>query len=220
MTCIAESSSPCKDAGEECGYFGNWGLERMKFLLGLVVGLLILPIAVMIYLRVGHPPVAVADRPFLLEKQIVRAPLQTRIEKEMPASAPIEASGTNLTTGAQVYREECAGCHGLYGRPSAYAAHMYPKAPQLWAPHRNGVVGVSDDPVGETEWKVVNGIRLTGMPAFGKVLNATQIWQVSVLLKNAGQPMPADVTKLLTTPLDYGMGTTAVVPSPAQPTNH
>jgi hypothetical protein len=58
------------------------------------------------------------------------------------------------------------------------------------------------------------------MPAFGKVLNATQIWQVSVLLKNAGQPMPADVTKLLTTPLDYGMGTTAVVPSPAQPTNH
>jgi hypothetical protein len=41
------------------------------------------------------------------------------------------------------------------------------------------------------------------------VLNATQIWQVSVLLKSAGQPMPADATKLLTTPLDYGVEATA-----------
>jgi hypothetical protein len=92
---------------------------------------------------------------------------------------------------------------------------MYPKAPQLWAPHKNGVIGVNDDPVGETEWKVVNGIRLTGMPAFGKVLNPTQIWQVSVLLKNAGQPMSADVTKLLQTPLDFSLPGTAGVAVPA-----
>ena len=193
----------------------------MRFLLGLIIGLLIFPVCGLIYFRMGHPPVAVADVPFPFEKQIVHVPLSARIESEMAKSAPIEASGTNLTSGAQIYREHCAACHGLYGRPSAYAAHMYPKAPQLWAPHGNGVVGVSDDPVGETEWKVVNGIRLTGMPAFGKVLNETQIWQVSLLVKNAGQPMPADVTKLLTTPLDYGVGTTAVAaPDLAQPTNH
>jgi thiosulfate dehydrogenase len=193
----------------------------MRFLLGLVVGLLILPLCGLIYFRMGHPPVAVADVPFPFEKQIVHVPLSARIESEMQKSAPIEASGTNLTAGAQIYREQCAACHGLYGRPSQYAAHMYPKAPQLWAPHRNGVVGVSDDPVGETQWKVMNGIRLTGMPAFGKVLNETQIWQVSVLLKNAGQPMPADVTKLLTTPVDYGVGAAVVAtPVPAQPTEH
>jgi mono/diheme cytochrome c family protein len=191
----------------------------MRFLLGLIIGVLILPLAAMIYFRVGHPPVAVADQPFVLEKQVVRVPLAARIRKEMPSSSPIEASETNLTAGAQIYREQCAACHGLYGRPSDYASHMYPQAPQLWAPHRNGVVGVNDDPVGETEWKVVNGIRLTGMPAFGKVLNPTQIWQVSVLLKNAGQPMPADVTKLLTTPLDDGVGAAAVeIPNPAPAT--
>lgn len=193
----------------------------MRFLLGLIIGLLIFPVCGLIYFRMGHPPVAVADVPFPLERQIVHVPLSARIESEMAKSAPIEASASNLTSGAQIYREQCAACHGLYGRPSDYAEHMYPKAPPLWAPHRNGVVGVSDDPVGETEWKVVNGIRLTGMPAFGKVLNETQIWQVSLLLKNAGQPMPADVTKLLTTPLDFGVGTTAVAaPAPAQPTNH
>jgi mono/diheme cytochrome c family protein len=125
----------------------------MRFLLGLIIGLLIIPVWVFFYFHNGHPPVAVADQPFLLEKEIVRVPLQVRIDKEMPASAPIEASATNLTAGAQIYRQQCAACHGLYGRPSDFAGHMYPRAPQLWAPHGNGVVGVSDDPVGETYWK-------------------------------------------------------------------
>jgi len=181
----------------------------MRFLLGLVIGLLFVPVCGLIYFQMGHPPVAVADVPFPFEKQIVHVPLSARIEAEMPKSAPIEASATNLTAGAQIYREQCAACHGLYGRPSDYASHMYPKAPQLWAPHHNGVVGVSDDPVGETEWKVVNGIRLSGMPAFGKTLNSTQIWQVSLLLKNADHPLPPDVMKLLSTSLDYGVGQTA-----------
>lgn len=179
---------------------------RMRFLFGLIVGLLILPLAAFVYLRVGHPPVAVADQPFPLEKQIVRAPLAARIDEEMPRSAPIEASATNLAAGAQVYRQECAACHGLYGRPSDFGAHMYPKAPQLWAPHgHSGVVGVSDDPVGETEWKVVNGIRLTGMPAFGPVLNATQIWQVSLLLQHAAGPLPPEVMPVIERPLDFSV---------------
>jgi thiosulfate dehydrogenase len=189
----------------------------MRFLVGLILGILILPVWALIYLHEGHPPVAVADPPFPLEKQIVKAPLAARIDKEMPASAPIEASATTLTAGAQIYRAQCASCHGLYGRPSAFAGHMYPSAPQLWAPHRSGVVGVSDDPVGETYWKVANGIRLTGMPSFDKVLNETQMWQVSLLLKNAGQPMPADVTKLIESPLDFSVGEPGAAAAPANP---
>lgn len=174
----------------------------IKFLLGLILGLLIIPVFVYCYLSFGHPPVAVADQPFPLEKQIVQVPLNARIDKGMPASAPIEPSTTNLTTGAQIYRTQCAACHGLYGLPSAFANHMYPRAPQLWAPHHNGVVGVSDDPVGETYWKVANGIRLTGMPAFDKILNQTQIWQVSLLLKNADKPQPPEVMKLIQQPME------------------
>ena len=58
---------------------------------------------------------------------------------------------------------------------------MYPEAPQLWKPEGNGVVGVSDDPPGETFWKVDNGIRLSGMPSYRKILNPTQEWQVALL---------------------------------------
>lgn len=183
------------------------------FLLGLVLGLCILPVAVFVYFHLGHLPVAVADQPFPLEREIVHAPLHARIDKEMPKAAPIEASATNLEAGAHIYRQQCAACHGLYGRPSTFAPHMYPDAPQLWAPHSDGVVGVSDDPPGETYWKVANGIRLTGMPSYNKVLNPTQMWQVSLLLSKADQPLPPGVLGLLKQPLDLD----PVTLTPSQP---
>lgn len=172
-----------------------------KFLLGLMVGLLLVPAGVWGYLRFGHPPVAVADGQLPFEHQIVRVPLAARIEREEPASAPIAPTPANLIAGAQVYREQCAACHGLPGRESAFGGHMYPKAPQPFRWHRVGVIGVSDDPVGETYWKVANGIRLTGMPSFDKVLNETQMWQVSELLKNANQTLPGAAVQVLEAPL-------------------
>jgi mono/diheme cytochrome c family protein len=183
------------------------------FILGLVLGLLAIPIGVAIYLRFGNVPVAVTDPPFPEERAIVHVPLNARIDKEAPKSAPIEASPDNLLTGAEIYREQCAACHGLYGRNSSFAAHMYPQAPQLWAPHgHSGVVGVSDDPPGETYWKVKNGIRLSGMPAYAAVLNESQMWQVSVLLAHANQTMPAQVMSLLEQPL---IPAAAAAPVPA-----
>jgi mono/diheme cytochrome c family protein len=172
----------------------------MKFLLGLLIGLLILPAAGWVYLRFGNPPVAVADHPFPFEKQIVKAPLRARIDRQMPGKAPFTMSGDDLVAGAQIYREQCAFCHGLPGRKSGIAAHMYPHAPQLFVWHREGVIGVSDDPAGETYWKVANGIRLTGMPSFDKVLSERQMWQVTLLLKNANTTLPDEAVKVLKQP--------------------
>ncbi|HTZ59600.1 MAG TPA: cytochrome c [Acidobacteriaceae bacterium] len=174
----------------------------MKFLLGLVIGLLIVPIGIWIYLRAGSPPVATSDPALPFEEALVHIPLHVRIDREMVKTPPVEASPTNLQIGAHIYRQQCATCHGLYGLPASFAKGMYPKAPQLWEPHGNGVVGVSDDPPGETYWKVANGIRLSGMPAFKNVLNQTQMWQVSQLLANADKPLPPEVMTLLKQPLD------------------
>jgi thiosulfate dehydrogenase len=173
------------------------------FLVGLILGLLALPVAIFLYLHHGHPPVAVADTAFPMEEQIVHKPLHARIDREMLKNAPISASETNLLGGAHVYRQQCAACHGLYGRPSSFGEQMYPDAPQLWQPHGSGVVGVSDDPPGETYWKVKNGIRLTGMPSFNNILSDTQMWQVTLLLANADKPLPSDVLDLLKQPMDF-----------------
>jgi thiosulfate dehydrogenase len=165
-----------------------------RFLLGLVVGFVLAPVVLLAWFRFGHPPVAVADAHLPEEKLITSIPLETRIHRDMPSAAPIALNEENLVAGAQIYREQCASCHGFHNKPSSFGAHMFPAAPPLWQKHRNNdVVGVSDDPVGETYWKVANGIRLTGMPAYKSVLTDTQMWQVSLLLSNADKPLPPAV---------------------------
>ncbi len=162
-----------------------------RLLLGVVLGLLLVPLAVLGWFQFGHPPVAVTDPPLPMEKLITHVPLHARISREMPRTVPIEANEENLVAGARIYRDECAACHGFSGKASSFGPHMFPGAPQLWKRHHNGkTVGVSDDPPGETYWKVANGIRLTGMPSYERILNPTQMWQVSVLLANADKPLP------------------------------
>jgi len=160
-----------------------------------VAGVLLVPLGIYLYLALGKPPVAAADPPFPMEAKIVKIPLNTRIKREMPASVPIPASDENLNAGASIYEDKCEFCHGTADAPSPMAKSMFPTAPQLWATHGNGVVGVSDDPVGETYWKVKNGIRLTGMPAYHKALSETQLWQVSLLLSMADKPLPAEASR-------------------------
>lgn len=169
-----------------------------RILFGIILGALLTPIALLVWFRYGHPPVAVADPPFFEERVFTHYLLYTRIDREMPPAAPIPASEENLVAGARVYTAQCAACHGLHGKPSSFGGQMYPAAPPLWEKHHNGdVVGVSDDPVGETYWKVANGIRLTGMPSYKKVLSDTEMWQVSLLLVNAAKPLPPAALGLL-----------------------
>lgn len=164
----------------------------MKSVVSFLLGLVVIPVCLWIYLSWGQPPVATGDAPFPFEKQIVSVPLRARIHREMSAGAPIPASDENLVTGAELYTDKCAECHGIQGEPSAVGKNMFPNAPQLWQKHKSGVVGVSDDPVGETYWKIKNGIRLSGMPAYGKAMTEAQMWQVALLLSRADKPLPAE----------------------------
>lgn len=173
--------------------------------LGFLLAIVIIPASIFGYLHLGHLPVAVADNPFPFEKEIVRVPMHARIEAEMPKSAPIQADGTTFTAGAKIYRAQCAVCHGVLGQPSTFGEHMFPKAPYLWRHHGKNVVGVSDDPPGETYWKVANGIRLTGMPSFNQTLSDTEMWQVTLLLVNADKPFPDSAINLLKPPLDLSV---------------
>jgi mono/diheme cytochrome c family protein len=176
----------------------NGGLG--KIVLGFLLGVAAVAIGLSAYLKFGPLPVAVADAPLPFEKQVVKLPLNARIDRESK-TAPFGTSEDVFESGAHVYRAQCAGCHGTPGHDVAFATHMFPSAPQLWKKHgSHGVVGVSDDEAGETYWKVANGIRLSGMPSYSRVLTDAQMWQVSLLLKNADKEMPGPVSQILTSP--------------------
>ncbi len=175
------------------GSSGGFG----KVFLGFVLGVAAVAGGLFAYLKFGALPVAVADKPFPYEKEIVYLPLSSRIDRELK-NPPFGISEDVFESGARVYRAQCASCHGTPGRDVAFAKHMFPSAPQLWRGHgTHGVVGVSDDEAGETYWKVANGIRLSGMPSYSKVLTDAEIWQVSLLLKNADKELPGPVSQIL-----------------------
>lgn len=158
----------------------------MKFIVGFLLGLIAIPVAGYFYIKSGNVPSATSAPPLLFERWAARTALHARMAKEMPKDAGVAANEETYLAGAKVYRTQCAVCHGLPGQAETEISKgMFPKVPQLWK-H-----GVDDDPVGETYWKVENGIRLTGMPAFKGTLSEDQIWQVSQVLANAPKLQPA-----------------------------
>lgn len=166
-----------------------------KFLIGLILGLIAVPACVYFYFSSGKAPVATSAEPMPFEKTLARMALHARLDKEMPKSVPIAADEAAYVAGAKVYNENCAVCHGLPAQTqTAIAQGMFPKPPQLLKG-----TGVTDDPPGETYWKVAGGIRMTGMPGFDKTLSTTQMWQVSLLLANADK-LPQAAKDVLTPP--------------------
>jgi thiosulfate dehydrogenase len=163
----------------------------IKFILGLIVGFILVPALVILDFRFGNPPVATSDPPLPLEKYLAKAALHARLDREMPRTPPFKADAGVFLEGARVYKTNCAVCHGLAGqKEQAIARGMFPRPPQLL----NEKEMVTDDPPGETYWKAKNGIRLTGMPSFHDLLNDEQLWAVSFLLANADK-LPDEAKK-------------------------
>ena len=177
----------------------------MKFVIGLVVGLLLLPIGAYLYFASGRAPVATTDSDMPFEAFLAHKALDARIAKDMPKNVPIQANEATYVAGAELYKQHCAVCHGLPLAPkTAIAGGMYPQPPRLLEG-----TGVTDDAPGKTYWKISNGLRLTGMPGFSKSLSETQMWQIALLAANADK-LPTSAKEALVTPIGAGAATPAI----------
>ncbi len=167
-----------------------------KILFGVVVGICLPLLAGYLFVVSGGMPVATKGPPLPLEKFLAHKALAAAIGTEASKPSPLPADEPNLLAGAHVYQAQCAVCHGHLGQTeSAIAAGMFPHPPQLLPPKK----GVTDDDVGETYWKVKNGIRLTGMPGYGSCLSDNEMWQVSLLLLHADK-LPDSAVAVLRKP--------------------
>ena len=165
------------------------------FLIGFILGLMVVPLILSMYLSLGYAPVATAASPMPFEAYFAKAALRAHIAKEAPQGDLVQPTEATFLAGAKSYREDCAVCHGLPGQGQTdIAKGMFPKPPHLFEGK-----GVTDDPAGETFWKVKNGIRLSGMPAFGGSKTDEQIWQISELLAKADK-LPDSVQQELRRP--------------------
>jgi thiosulfate dehydrogenase len=165
-------------------------------LIGILLGVALVLGAVWFYFTTGRAPVAVADPPLPFEKKLAHGALNARIQKDGPKESLVPADESNYLAAAEVYKQNCAVCHGLPGEEKTTIAQgMYPDPPEMF----HGT-GVTDDPAWETHWKAENGIRMTGMPGFKGRLTDKQLWQVSQLLANADKISPGVKAALSSAP--------------------
>jgi thiosulfate dehydrogenase len=167
----------------------------IKFFLGLVVGIGLVLLAGYFFATRGGIFMGTETKPLPLERTIADAAITASIGKSAHDSSPLPADETNLLAGAKIYMQACAECHGRLDQASSGAKGFYPQPPHLLPPD----TGVTDDPVGATHWVVKNGIRFSAMASFNQKLSDSEIWQVSLLLRNADK-LPNSIQDALRQP--------------------
>lgn len=164
-----------------------------KFIVGLVVGILVVPFGFYMYLRSGNAPVATSAPPLPLERFLVKTAMHATIDRHETPVHLTNVSNDSLTDGAKIYLQDCAVCHGIPDQArTAVAAGMFPRPPQFFRPHAEKI----DDPASEVYWKVKNGIRLTGMPGFERSLNEGQLLDLTGFIEDA-TTLPPSVLAVL-----------------------
>jgi mono/diheme cytochrome c family protein len=130
------------------------------WLLGFVVALILLGAATASIL---HDGLSSRAQPSALEAAIARSarkmatPANAREAKNPIADSPDVQREARLH-----FADHCAICHGNDGGGDTMLGHgLYPKPPDLRAASTQNL---SD---GDIFWVIENGVRLTGMPAFG-----------------------------------------------------
>jgi mono/diheme cytochrome c family protein len=133
-------------------------------------------------LALGVVPIVIGVRHFSLTALPEPGPLETRITNLAKRLAIRRASRSGIPprpidtkasveTGGTHYGLDCGICHGADGSAQMPAGRwMYPRATDLTSKQ---VQSYSDE---ELFWIIENGIRFTGMPAFGKIETPDHIW--------------------------------------------
>lgn len=140
-------------------------------IIGGIVGTVLLAVAVWLTIvYTGAYNVAASDQ----HGDVVRWTLDTTVHRSVATRAsrieiPETLSDRMIAEGAGHYAKSCAHCHGGPGaEPADWSRGMRPEPPRLtkaateWSP-------------GEIQWIVSNGLKMSGMPAFGSHHSANEI---------------------------------------------
>lgn len=88
---------------------------------------------------------------------------------------PLDDPGT-LRTGLVHYHRMCVTCHGAPGvGATEFARGLNPMPPELAASDEG-------EEITETFWIVKNGLKMTGMPAFGPTHSDDDLWAIAAFV--------------------------------------
>lgn len=156
---------------------------RKKILLaGLVIVLLAMTASALFYHYIISGGLRARQTPPKLEAIVAQGLVELSVPRQVKGlTNPVSAlpDSLDVATGRDLYKKDCASCHGYDGSGKTSAgAGLYPPPLDL----RPAALAKRNQSDGELFYFIQNGVRNTGMP--GWPLSDQQIWQVVAYLHN------------------------------------
>jgi len=152
----------------------------VRFLFGVFFGILLVAVGAGAYVWTGSFNTAATLPPSRTEKELATFALNKSVARRAPnRKNPLPANPDTFRGGLAHFRENCVVCHGAPGvDPGEIGQGLNPGAPDLT---RARTQARSD---GQLFWIVDEGIRMSGMPAFGPTHKENEIWQIVAFLRH------------------------------------
>lgn len=168
----------------------------MKFFMGMLFGFALVVLAGMAIIYGGVINMAATTKPSQMEEKIGHELFERSMEKRATNKKNPYAKNdpAALASGMEHYQENCLICHGAPGvQPSEIGQGLNPPAPVL---DLDEIREMSD---GQLYWTIENGIRMTGMPAFGPTHNEEEIWNIVTFVRHLPELTNEEKTALANT---------------------
>lgn len=145
-----------------------------------MVGSLLVAAVPLAVLALGAVDMSAARPPGRMERAIASWALDRSMARHaQKQDNPFKDALSVLPTGMKHYQANCVSCHGAPAVPAAELAYgLNPPAPALAA---EATQSRTD---GQLFWVICNGIRMTGMAAFGKTHEDEEIWHTVAFVRH------------------------------------
>lgn len=162
--------------------------------IGLLIFLVIAVVAVTAMGALVRYGFSARDQPTAIEAFVARRVRRLAIPRSArQAKNPVSATADVLREARAHFADHCALCHGNDGRgQTEIGRNLYPKAPDM----REAETQTLSD--GELFYTIHNGIRLTGMPAWGDDPPEKDIdsWKLVHFIRHLPQITPEELAEM------------------------
>jgi mono/diheme cytochrome c family protein len=128
------------------------------------------------------------DNPSTVEAFAARAIRRISIPAAAKKAAnPFQATPENLKQAREHFADHCATCHANDGSgKTEIGQNLYPKAPDMRLPQTQNLTD------SEIYHIIHNGVRLTGMPAWGDADHDPDSWKLALFIRHLPQLTPEE----------------------------
>ena len=147
-----------------------------------------------IFVWIGSRGISARADPGVVETALARTMRRLAIPRgERNRESPVPATPETIAAGMSHYADHCAACHANDGSgETELGLGLYPKPPDM---RRDATQSLSD---GELFYIIENGVRLTGMPAWGAGTheNAEETWHLVHFIRQLPGLTPGQIEEM------------------------